>query len=75
MKGRQLLRGQWVRLPRGGRSHDMVQPVLLPIRRPLVAVCGHRADDARLVREVQTAELTVFLHGIVPLFSKTVRRW
>jgi hypothetical protein len=46
----------------------MVHPVLLPIRRPLVAVCGHRTDDARLVREVQTAKLAVFFNGIVPLF-------
>jgi hypothetical protein len=46
----------------------VVQPLLLPIQRPLVAVCGHGADDAGLVREVQAAKLAVFLYSLVPLF-------
>jgi hypothetical protein len=40
---------------------------LLPIRRPLVAVRGHGANDTGLVREVQVGKLAVFLHGVVPL--------
>jgi hypothetical protein len=46
----------------------MVQPLLLPVRRPFVAICGYGADDAGFVREVQTAKLTVFLYGLVSLF-------
>jgi hypothetical protein len=46
----------------------MVQPLLLPVRRPFVAICGYGADDAGLVREVQTAKLIVFLYSLVSLF-------
>jgi hypothetical protein len=45
----------------------VVQPLLLPIRRTLVVICGHGADDAGLVREVQAAKLAVFLYSLVPL--------
>jgi hypothetical protein len=46
----------------------VVQLLLLPIRRPLIGTCGHGADDAGLVREVQVAKLAVFLNSLVPLF-------
>jgi hypothetical protein len=64
----QLLRSQRMRLPRSKRSYGVVQPLLLSIRRPLVAICGHGADDARLVQEVQAAKLAVFLYSLGPLF-------
>jgi hypothetical protein len=68
--GGPFLRSQRVRFPRGGRSYSVVQPLLLPVRRPFVAVRGHRADNAGLVREVQAAKLAVLLHSLVPLFFK-----
>jgi hypothetical protein len=46
----------------------MVQPLLSPVRRPFVAICGDRADDAGFIREVQTSKLIVFLHSLVSLF-------
>jgi hypothetical protein len=62
-----------MQLPQDKRSHGVVQPVLLPIRRPLVVVRGHRANNTGLVREVQAAELAVLLHGVVPfLFENSV---
>jgi hypothetical protein len=69
-EGRQFLRSQRVRLPGGGRSYGMVQPLLLPVRRPFVAICSYEADDVGLVREVQTAKLTIFLYSLVSLFFK-----
>jgi hypothetical protein len=46
----------------------MVQPLLLPVRRPFIAICSYRADNTRFVREIQTAKLTVFLYSLVSLF-------
>jgi hypothetical protein len=54
-----------MRLPRDKWSHGVVL-VLLPIRRPFIAVHRHRADNTGLVREVQAAEPAVLLHGVVP---------
>jgi hypothetical protein len=56
-----------MRLPRDEWNHGVVQLVLLPIRRPLVPICGHGADNSDFVREVQAAKLAVLLHGVVPL--------
>jgi hypothetical protein len=46
----------------------VVEPVLLPVRRPLVPVGGHGAHHARFVRKIQTAKLVVFLDRLIPLF-------
>jgi hypothetical protein len=67
VEGRQLLRKQWMWLPWGEFSHGVVQPVMLPIRRPFVPIRGHGANNSGFVREVQAAKLAVLLHGIVPL--------
>jgi hypothetical protein len=42
--------------------------MLLPVRGPLVPIRGHRAHHARLTRKIQTTELAVLLHRLVPLF-------
>jgi hypothetical protein len=50
--GGQFLRGQQVRLPGGGRSYAMLQPLLLPDRMTFVAIYSYGADNAEFVREV-----------------------
>jgi hypothetical protein len=46
----------------------VVEPVLLPVRRPLVAVGGHGAHHAGLVGKIQIAKLAVFLDRLIPFF-------
>jgi hypothetical protein len=46
----------------------VIQPVLLPVLRPFVGICGYGADNAGSVREIETAKLAVLLHRLIPLF-------
>jgi hypothetical protein len=47
----------------------VVEPVLLPVRRPFIEVGGHGAHHARLVGKIQTAKLAVFLNRLIPFFE------
>jgi hypothetical protein len=48
----------------------VVEPVLLPVRRPLVVIGGQGAHHAGLVREIQTAKLAVLLDRLISFFIK-----
>jgi hypothetical protein len=46
----------------------VVEPVLLPVRRPLVAIGGHGAHHTGLVGEIQTTKLAVLLDRLTSFF-------
>jgi hypothetical protein len=47
----------------------VVEPMLLPVRRPLVAIGGHGAHHAGLVGEIQIAKLAVLLDRLTFFFE------